>query len=329
MLAGNAGRRQVILAKRSLQLKISDTGLVSVIIPCYNQAHFLGEAISSVLAQTLRSYEIVVVDDGSADNTFETATRYPGVRCIRQKNQGLSAARNVGARESHGSYLVFLDADDRLLPSALEDGVQCLNLHPDCAFVYGHLKFIAADGSPLPTPAQVCVDKNHCLELLRTDYVWTPGVVMYRRAAFEWVIGFDTLIDACADTDLNIRISRDFPVYCHGNVILEYRRHATNMSDKSALMLRTALAANRSQLEYVRGNKQYEEAARYGKRAAQEYFGRHLVNEIRSHIASRSVSPAIRGMLTLLRYHPRGFIRVACKGLSRSGARARNRLRFF
>src|ERR671910_914102 len=71
-------------------------GLVSVVIPCYNQARFLGEAIESVLAQTYPHFEIVVVDDGSTDNTQEVAARYPEVRCSRQHNQGLSAARNSG-----------------------------------------------------------------------------------------------------------------------------------------------------------------------------------------------------------------------------------------
>src|SRR5215212_9690625 len=92
--------------------------LVSVVIPCYNQAHFLSEAIESVLAQTHPNFEIIVVDDGSTDNTSEVAARYPGVRHIRQDNQGLAAARNTGLRESKGTCLVFLDADDRLLPNA-------------------------------------------------------------------------------------------------------------------------------------------------------------------------------------------------------------------
>src|ERR671912_965329 len=111
------------------------TGLVSVVIPCYNQAHFLGEAIESVLSQTYPHFEIVVVDDGSTDNTQEVAARYPGVRYIRQENQGLAGARNAGIRRSNGSYLVFLDADDRLLPEALEVGLEHLNAHPECAFV--------------------------------------------------------------------------------------------------------------------------------------------------------------------------------------------------
>jgi glycosyltransferase involved in cell wall biosynthesis len=68
--------------------------LVSVVIPCYNQAHFLSESIESVLAQTYRQMEIVVVDDGSADNTSEVVARYPGVSCVRQENRGLAGARN-------------------------------------------------------------------------------------------------------------------------------------------------------------------------------------------------------------------------------------------
>ena len=90
--------------------------LVSVIITSYNQARFLSDAIESVLTQTYSQFEMVVVDDGSTDNASEVVARYPGVRYMRQDNQGLSAARNTGLRESNGAYLVFLDADDRLLP---------------------------------------------------------------------------------------------------------------------------------------------------------------------------------------------------------------------
>src|SRR5215217_7762241 len=93
--------------------------LVTVVIPCYNQAHFLKEAIESVLKQSYAHYEIVVVDDGSTDETSEVASSYEGVRLIRQENRGLAEARNTGIKHSEGDFLVFLDADDRLLPEAL------------------------------------------------------------------------------------------------------------------------------------------------------------------------------------------------------------------
>src|SRR5437867_2391143 len=94
--------------------------LVSVVIPCYNNAPFLRDAIQSVLSQTYERTEFIVVDDGSSDDTSDVASSDPGIRLIRQQNQGVSAARNAGLRQSRGDYVVFLDADDRLLPGAVD-----------------------------------------------------------------------------------------------------------------------------------------------------------------------------------------------------------------
>src|SRR5215208_7256201 len=145
--------------------------LVSVVIPCYNQAHFLGEAIESVLAQSHPNFEIIVVDDGSPDDTSEVAEHYPEVRLVRQENQGLSAARNAGLARSEGEYVVFLDADDRLLPEALKTGVECLEAHPECAYVYGHFRVIASDGSFLKHRKQLIVGKDRYVGLLWCNYI--------------------------------------------------------------------------------------------------------------------------------------------------------------
>ena len=141
----------------------SDTPLVSVIIPCYGQAHFLGEAIESVLGQGYRHKEIIVVDDGSPDHAREVATSYAGVRYIFQENQGLPGARNTGIRESRGTYLVFLDADDRLLPDALQTGVDQLHAHPECAFASGHHYHIRVDGSPFAQGSRATADRRRPL----------------------------------------------------------------------------------------------------------------------------------------------------------------------
>src|SRR5947208_1892926 len=133
--------------------------LVSVIIPCYNQAHFLSAAIESILNQTYPHFEIIAVNDGSTDNTAEIATRNAKVRYFYQPNQGLPAARNAGAQASRGAYLVFLDADDLLLPNALEDGVKCLREHPECGLVYGLYELMAEDGAPLPLDARALPEK--------------------------------------------------------------------------------------------------------------------------------------------------------------------------
>ena len=91
---------------------------VTVVIPCYNQAHFLKDAVESVKNQTFKDFEIIVVDDGSPDNTSEVANKL-GVRCIRQVNRGLSAARNTGIRAAKGQYILPLDADDKIDPEFL------------------------------------------------------------------------------------------------------------------------------------------------------------------------------------------------------------------
>src|SRR4029453_9679480 len=122
---------------------MSASDLVSVVIPCFRQARYLPESVGSVLAQTHRNFEIIIIDDGSPDNTSEVAARYPQVRCIRQGNKGGPAARNAGIREAKGNFIVFLDADDRLLPPALELGVALLTACPDYAFISGHNKMIS------------------------------------------------------------------------------------------------------------------------------------------------------------------------------------------
>src|ERR687890_856397 len=126
MTKDQARGENVVEAKRDIRDLQKEqevvAGLVSVVIPCYNQAHFLGEAIESVLAQSYPRFEIIVVDDGSTDDTSKVAARHPGGRYVYQNNQGVSAARNSGLARSEGEYVVFLDADDRLLPEALVAG---------------------------------------------------------------------------------------------------------------------------------------------------------------------------------------------------------------
>lgn len=298
----------------------NDSHFVSVIIPCYNQAHFLKEAIESVLGQTYQRFEIIVIDDGSMDNTSEVANSWSGVRCIRQENQGLPASRNVGLRESKGDYLIFLDSDDRLLPEALEIGVECLRAHPESAFVFGLCDVIAGDGSLLHTQ-KPWVESDHYLALLRHNDIWCPATVMYRRAIFESAGGFNTSLkpSGSEDYDLYFRIVRNFKVYCHNKLIAEYRRHGMNMSGNHARMLSATLAVYRTQRDYVKGNRQYEEAYKKGITHWQDFWGESLVTAVRSY-AGRTFyngKELIRSLLVLLRYHPQGFNVVGAHYLRR------------
>jgi len=283
--------------------------LVSVVIPCYNQARFLREAIESVLAQSHPNFEIIVVDDGSTDDTSEVAGGYPKVRLLRQENQGLAAARNSGLARSEGEYVVFLDADDRLLPEALEVSAGYLNVRPECAFVSGRYRVIAADGSPLPPRRkQRYVEKDHYLELLADNYVGPPVVVMYRRAVFESVGGFDTSVSPSADHEMSLRIAGRFPVGCHREVVAEYRWHGTNMSGNPARMLKSSQTVRRSYRKHTKGNKKYEEAIKIGIKRSQVNYGGQLISEVRTHLQEREWKRALRGLLVLLRYDPRALL---------------------
>src|SRR6266436_245876 len=178
--------------------------LVSVIIPCFNQARFLADSLASVAAQSYPHREVIVIDGGSTDDTVGVSGRFEEVRCLRQNNQGTAAARNHGLRESRGRYVLFLDADDRLLPDALAAGVDALECDPDCGFVYGHVRLFGSDPSDCRCPIQSAVARDHYRELLARNYIWTPGAAMYRREVVDAVDGFDQRAGGAADFDLNI-----------------------------------------------------------------------------------------------------------------------------
>ncbi len=120
---------------------------VSVLIPCYNVGHYLCEALDSVLRQTYTDYEIIVVDDGSEDDTPEIVSRYPSVKYIQCEHKGISAARNTALFHANGEFVVFLDADDYWLPEKLKKQVAYLDAHPECQLVYTLAKNFF-DGDP-------------------------------------------------------------------------------------------------------------------------------------------------------------------------------------
>lgn len=286
---------------------MNDQSTVSVVIPCYKQAHLLGEAIESVLAQTYPHVEIIVVDDGSPDNTSEVAARYIGVRCIRQQNKGLASARNTGLRECSGAYVTFLDADDRLVPGALEINLRHYNAHPECAFVSGRGQFVSYNGEVIPMRHRPPVLKDHYPELMRHNYILV-GALLYRRDILQSVGGFDPNLPACEDYELHLRLARNFPIFCHDQVIMEYRQYNTSMSRNSGRYLKYMLLMLRAQKKYIKGNKLQEEACREGIRSYRDFYGDRSAEDIKVCLANRKWKKAVQDTLIFLRYHPRGFL---------------------
>lgn len=295
------------------------SNLVSIVIPCYNHAQYLGEAIESALNQTHLSREVIVVNDGSTDDSAQVAARYHEVRCINQTNQGLPAALNKGLHASRGAYLVFLDADDRLLPDALESNLACLSEHPTSVFVFGRSRHIAPDGTPIGQESDACLDKDSANDfyesLLRFNIIGMHATVMYRREIFQMVGDFDATLAACEDYQIYLRIARRFPVACHHNLIAEYRQHDDNMSGNPGRMLKYALKVLRAQRPHIKGNTRYERAYRQGVTNWQDYYGEQIVQRIRRRIRRQRKgdiiskdSPSLaRDFLALLRYHPKAI----------------------
>jgi glycosyltransferase involved in cell wall biosynthesis/SAM-dependent methyltransferase len=287
---------------------ISEVALVSVIIPSYNHAHYLGQAIGSVLSQSYRNFEIIVVDDGSTDETSEVASRYERVRLFQQENQGLAGARNRGLGEAKGEYVVFLDADDKLLPGALEAGLRCFEAHPECAFVSGTSRPIAEDGALLSQRSDTVVEGDHYLKLLRHNYIGMHATVMYRRPVFDDVGGFDVTLRACEDYDHYLRVARRYPVQRHDELVAEYRQHRANMSRDYALMLTSALTVLHRQRKFVKDNEHYRKAYKFGERFWRESYGDLLVGEVRMQMREGNWEQVLRGVTVLGRYYRQGLI---------------------
>jgi glycosyltransferase involved in cell wall biosynthesis len=246
-------------------------GRVSVVIPCFNHARYLPEAIESALDQPNCRVEVVVVDDGSNDDTPEVAQRYP-IRLVRQDNAGLSAARNRGLAESEGEFLVFLDADDRLVSDVLAGQRARLEAQPQWAFVSGQHCYMDAQGRVTEQWHGAAVPSEHYAAMLRKNYIGCCSAVMFRRRPLEAVGAFDSTYSCCEDYDLYLRLLQRFPVGEHGEVVAQYRRLETSMSRDAARMLKFALRALEGQRSAVAGNPEWEAAFEEGQRFWRSYF---------------------------------------------------------
>jgi len=283
----------------------ASTPVVAVVIPCFNQAHYLAEAIESVLSQTLTPPEVVVVDDGSEDNSYEVAGRYERVIRMRQRNQGVAAARNAGLGATGADRVVFLDADDRLLPTALEVGANALDRRPQVAFVSGVSRDIGGDGRVLSGLRQPLVTQDHYLRLLEDCFIWSGSSIVYRRSALETVGGFDESLEAGDDYDLYLRLARRFPIFCHESVVTEYRRHGTNTTRDPGVVLDSQLEVLRRQRSSVHDRRE-REARRRGMRKTRREHGRALAGQIAEDWARRRRRRALHGVGTLIRNDPQG-----------------------
>jgi glycosyltransferase involved in cell wall biosynthesis len=288
---------------------INGDDIVSVVITCYNQGRFLSQAIDSVLNQTHAQRELIVVDDGSTDDTKSIARAYGKIRYIYQSNQGVSVARNTGIRECRSAYLTFLDADDCLLPCALAAGLDCFRKYPSCGFVVGRYRKIAADGSPISGPNRPSGSHDFYSALLRGNVIGMHATVLYRRDVLELIGGFERRRKGGEDYDIALRIARTFSVVEHDNLITEYRWHDQNMSLDYRFMLRESLNALHEQWPYVKEKPQYKLAFKSGMANWRRHYGRLMIDDLRRKVETSGLTwEALQRSLGIVRCYPQSLV---------------------
>lgn len=180
--------------------------LVSIIMPAHNSASYIADSINSLLSQTYNNMEIIIVDDGSTDNTAVLisgiANQSISVRYIYQKNLGPSAARNRGIKEARGEFIAFLDADDICMPDRIEQQMKALMAEPDAGLVFCRMNSMAA--------AKEIKGKNFIKKLLIRNYIGSASVVMVKKECFDKVGLFDETLAVAEDWDMWLRIARRF-----------------------------------------------------------------------------------------------------------------------
>jgi len=205
---------------------------VSVIIPTYNQAHFVAQAVESALAQTHPDVETIVVDDGSTDGTPSVLAAFgDAIRTIRQENKGLPAARNAGFRASRGEYVLFLDSDDVILPEKLARHVALLEAEPRFGLTYSAWQQVDAGGTRVLGQVRPNRQGHLLADLLRRTCFFFASAAVVRRRCLERVGLFDESLPWGEDADVWLRLARaGYPFGYLDLPLLRYRIHAGSMT---------------------------------------------------------------------------------------------------
>lgn len=232
---------------------------VSVIIPSYNAGRWIKSTIDSALAQTYSNIEIIVVDDGSTDESVSIISEnFPEVKLITQTNQGVAAARNKGIENSSGEWIAFLDADDIWLPNKIRDQFELLATDPEAKMAYSAWH-VWPSQTPSPDPELLCDLQNIrentdefrgpsgwiYPELLEDCYVWT-STVLAKRTLFGQIGNFDATLKIGEDYDLWLRASQSTKILRVAKPLALYRIHPTSLTKSTPLENYQAIVINRA-----------------------------------------------------------------------------------
>lgn len=208
--------------------------IVSVIVPAYNAKRTILETIVSVQQQTFSDFELIVINDGSTDNTLELlhGVKDERLRIFSYKNAGVSVARNRGISHANGEFIAFLDADDLWTPDKLELQLVALQQHPDAGVAYSWTYFMDEQGKSLSPCAPIFFEGNVYAELLVNNFIANGSNPLIRRQAVESVGEFDPGFPHCADWDFYLRLAARWHFVVVPKLQIFYRQSSGSMTSK-------------------------------------------------------------------------------------------------
>lgn len=233
--------------------------LVSIIAPCYNAERFLEAAIKSIFAQDYENFEVIIVDDGSTDNSVEMLRALQSTytfQLYQQPNQGVSAALNHGLKYAKGDYVSTPDLDDIMLPSSVRVRAQYLDQHPKVGCVGALITYMDSEGNDTKTQSRQKVEHLGFDAILRDAVLVGAPVALYRMQALKDANGYDPDIRV-QDFQITLRIAaRGYGIDVLPVVVTRYRRHPNNLSRKYKVLLDADMRA----IEPYRDHPRYERA---------------------------------------------------------------------
>ena len=216
---------------------------VSVVIATYNRANYLAETIDSVLSQRFQDFELIVVDDGSTDETRRVVAPYGSrVRYLYQQNRGPSAARNLGARKASADWISIQDSDDLCLPNHLETLYGYANKHPESGMVFANGSYLGGPAHDRETIIPAAKSRRLAEQGVRLEDLFDKSIVrlqaaLISKACYDAVGGHDESLRISMDLDLSFRLISRYPVAYIDEVVFSYRRHSGNISGNQELRL--------------------------------------------------------------------------------------------
>lgn len=263
---------------------------ISIIMPCYNAAKTIGAAIACVQAQSLSSWELIVVDDGSTDDSIKVVSDVDDrrIRLFSQVNCGSASARNRGLREAQGCYIAFLDSDDAWHPAFLETMWHALEPRNDAVLAYCGWQNLGLQGGRGEPFVPLDYDPLDRAEVLLGGCRWPIHGVLVRRDAIERAGGFDESLQASVDYDLWLRVAPQGRLVRVPEVLAYYHHHEGEQITKNKF--RVALNHWRAQQKFLKQHP--DEAQRLGRKRVRELVEGELLKRAYVCYWNRDLLPA-------------------------------------